>query len=171
MEIYSEIILKHNNAPFHFEKRNDTQHVLEAYNPLCGDKFKIYLDIDDGVISKIYFHGYGCAVSKAATSVLMKKIFEKNIPEAKKIIENYFQVLEKDFEKNISKNIFENIFEKKNFEKINENIFEKKIFEKNNFFDEEIFAFNAVKDFPERKTCATLSWEVLKIFLNQNFQN
>ena len=153
MELYSEIILKHNNAPFHFEKRNDTQHVLEAYNPLCGDKFKIYLDIDDGVISKIYFHGYGCAISKAATSVLMKKIFEKNISDAKIILKNYFFILEKDFQKD---------FLKKNSEE--------KDFEENNFLNDEVFAFTAVKDFPERKTCATLSWEAVNNFLNQNFQ-
>ncbi len=159
MELYSDIILTHNSTPFYFEKKTDAQYILEAYNPLCGDKFKIYLDIENDMISQIYFHGYGCAVSKAATSVLMKKIFGKNISDAKIILKNYFFILEKDLEKDLSKNNFE------------EKFFEEKNLEKNNFLDAEIFAFNAIKKFPERKTCATLSWEVVNDFLNQNFQN
>ena len=142
--LYSDIILTHNNAPFHFEKKTDAPIILEAYNPMCGDKFKIYLWLENEFISEIYFHGYGCAVSKAATSVLLKKILEKNISEAKKIIKNYFFLLENDFEKNI-------------------------LNDKNIFSDEEISAFNAVKKFPERKTCAVLSWEAVNNFLASTY--
>ena len=148
--MYSDIILSHNSTPFHFEKKLEAPIILEAYNSMCGDKFKIYLRLENEFISEIFFHGYGCAVSKAATSILLKKIFEKNISEAEKIIKNYFFILENDFEKiNLhEKNILKNNFNEKNI-----------------FTEEEISAFNAVKNYPERKTCAILSWQTVNNFL------
>ena len=71
---YRGIILEHNRAPLFFEKRPDAPYVVDAFNPLCGDKFKLYLDIENGVIVRATFFGYGCAVSKASASVLMSKI-------------------------------------------------------------------------------------------------
>ena len=77
--LYQGVILQHNNAPQYFEKRLAAQHVIDAYNPLCGDKFKLFLDIENGTIVKATFHGYGCAISKVATSVLLSKIQGQNI--------------------------------------------------------------------------------------------
>lgn len=72
--LYHGLILEHNRTPCFFEKRTGAQHVIEASNPLCGDKFKLFLDVKDGQIEMATFHGYGCAVSKASASVLMTKI-------------------------------------------------------------------------------------------------
>ena len=93
-QLYQGVILKHNNEPFHFEKRPTAQHVIEAYNPMCGDKFKVFLDIENGVVTNATFHGYGCAISKASTSVLMKKIQNQPLDEVVKLIENYFKIIE-----------------------------------------------------------------------------
>ena len=81
-QLYKTVILKHNNAPFHYEKKEKAAHQLDAYNPLCGDRFNLYVDVKDGVIENVYFHGYGCAISKASTSVLAKNLAGKTIPTA-----------------------------------------------------------------------------------------
>ena len=93
-QFYQGVILKHNNEPFHFEKRPTAQHIIEAYNPMCGDKFKVFLDIENGVVTNATFHGYGCAISKASTSVLMKKIQNQPLDEVVKLIEDYFKIIE-----------------------------------------------------------------------------
>lgn len=93
-QLYQGVILKHNNEPFHFEKRPTAQHVIEAYNPMCGDKFKVFLDIENGVVSNATFHGYGCAISKASTSVLMKKMQDQPLEEVIKLIKDYFNIIE-----------------------------------------------------------------------------
>lgn len=93
-QLYQGVILKHNNEPFHFEKRPTAQHVIEAYNPMCGDKFKVFLDIENGIVSNATFHGYGCAISKASTSVLMKKIQGQPLNEVAKLIEDYYKIIE-----------------------------------------------------------------------------
>ena len=93
-QLYQGIILKHNNEPFHFEKRPTAQHVIEAYNPMCGDKFKVFLDIENGIVANATFHGYGCAISKASTSVLMKKMQGQPLDEVMKLVKDYFNIIE-----------------------------------------------------------------------------
>ena len=93
-QLYQGVILKHNNEPFHFEKRPTAQHIIEAYNPMCGDKFKVFLNIENGIVTHATFHGYGCAISKASTSVLMKKIQGQPLDEVVKLVKDYFKIIE-----------------------------------------------------------------------------
>ncbi|MDZ7880815.1 MAG: SUF system NifU family Fe-S cluster assembly protein [Saprospiraceae bacterium] len=135
--LYKGVILEHNTTPQYFEKRPMAQHVIEAYNPLCGDKFKLFLDIENGSIAKASFHGYGCAISKAATSVLLSNIQGKSIDIILNQINTYFSVLNTpDTEGGV--------------------------------FNENISAFKAVQQFPERMMCATLSWQALEDWLKKN---
>ena len=92
--LYHPLILQHNKAPFHYEKQESLPTQLDAYNPICGDRFQLYLDIKDQRIEQFHFHGYGCAVSKAATSVMIKHLLGKTIEEAIHICEQYESVLE-----------------------------------------------------------------------------
>jgi nitrogen fixation protein NifU and related proteins len=139
--------MEHNGTPQYFEKNPSAQHVIEAYNPLCGDKFKLFLDIENGTITKATFHGYGCAISKAATSVLLVNLQGKTTQEALNQIDTYFYVLDA-----------------KNAVDTEEPV---PILIRESLFDENINAFKAVQQFPERMTCATLSWQAAKEFLNK----
>ena len=136
-DLYKGVILEHNNTPLFFEKRPTAQHVLEAYNPLCGDKFKLFLDIENDTITAATFHGYGCAISKAATSVLLSKIQGQSLEFVLNQINTYFDILD-------AKNTSDTEGSKS---------------------DEEMNAFKAVQQFPERRTCATLSAQAIKDFL------
>ncbi|AEE54184.1 Fe-S cluster assembly sulfur transfer protein SufU [Haliscomenobacter hydrossis] len=89
-ELYHPLILEHNQHPRHYEKHPEAGVILDAYNSLCGDKFKLYLDIKEGRVVQASFSGYGCAVSKAATSVLVDKIQGKTLEEVKILLGDYF---------------------------------------------------------------------------------
>lgn len=93
-QLYQDVILKHNQEPFHFEKRLTARHIIEAYNPMCGDKFKLFLDIDNGIVTNATFHGYGCAISKASTSILMTKIQGLPLDEVTQLIQDYFKIID-----------------------------------------------------------------------------
>jgi nitrogen fixation NifU-like protein len=93
-QLYQDVILKHNQEPFHFEKRPTATYIVEAYNPMCGDKFKLFLTIENEIVKNATFHGYGCAISKASTSVLMKKIQDQSLNEVVKLIKGYFEIIE-----------------------------------------------------------------------------
>lgn len=91
-ELYHPLILEHNQHPRHYQKRPEAAVVLDAYNSLCGDKFKLYLDIEDDRVVQASFSGYGCAVSKAATSILIEKIQGKTLAEVRQILAEYFGI-------------------------------------------------------------------------------
>lgn len=93
-QLYQQVILRHDRQPVHFEKREEAPIVIEAYNPICGDRFNLYLEIRDGKVVKASFHGYGCAISKAATSVLMSRIEGKPLAEIQDLCHQYQTLLD-----------------------------------------------------------------------------
>lgn len=91
--LYQTVIMHHNREPFHYEKHPEADIIIEAYNPLCGDQFKMYLELEDGQVRQAYFYGYGCAISKASTSVLMEKLEGLSIAEARALIDRFKKVV------------------------------------------------------------------------------
>ncbi len=86
-DLYQQVIMQHNRSPVGFERDEDAPIVIEAYNPLCGDRFTLYLDWADGKLCRARFFGYGCAISKASTSVLMERIEGKSPVEIRALID------------------------------------------------------------------------------------
>jgi nitrogen fixation NifU-like protein len=70
MNLYRERILEHARNPRNFGKLANATHVAEGINPLCGDKLKVYLRVNDDVIEAVQFEGTGCAVAMASASML-----------------------------------------------------------------------------------------------------
>jgi len=92
-ELYQSVILQHSKNPYNFEKREDASHTVDAYNSLCGDRFQVFFELENDQIKSPSFHGYGCAISKASTSVLVKSLEGKSLDEAKAISQEYLQNL------------------------------------------------------------------------------
>jgi len=95
-ELYKDIILRHNNNPLNFEKRGDAQYTVEAYNPVCGDAYKLYFDIVDNEIRNITFHGYGCAISKASASIMTKLMENQPLEKVIQTDELFRSIIESD---------------------------------------------------------------------------
>lgn len=115
-QLYKKIILQHNAAPYHFEKKEGTQYRVDAYNPLCGDRFQLFFDIENGVIDNIYFFGYGCAISKASTSVLVEALEKKTLKNATTLCEEFLNVIHnKETDSTIEKEEFEAFSAAKDF--------------------------------------------------------
>ncbi len=86
MDLYAENILEHFKNPHHFGELENPSVSESESNPLCGDKYAMDLDVDDkGIIRDVAFSGEGCAISKAAVSMLCDEIIGKNIEDAGKI--------------------------------------------------------------------------------------
>lgn len=69
--MYQQQILDHAKHPRHFGELPDAQFRAEVANPLCGDKLLFSLNLAaDGTIGAIAFTGEGCAISKAAASMV-----------------------------------------------------------------------------------------------------
>jgi nitrogen fixation protein NifU and related proteins len=72
--LYREVILDHYKNPRGHGVIEDPDAEAEGQNPLCGDEVSIYVAFgDDGeTIDDVKFSGRGCAISQAATSMLME---------------------------------------------------------------------------------------------------
>jgi nitrogen fixation NifU-like protein len=77
-----ELILDHSRHPRHQKTIEHPEASAEGQNPLCGDELQIDLRIADGKITDIGFHGQGCSISQAATSMLTEVVVGKTVEEA-----------------------------------------------------------------------------------------
>src|SRR5215470_12900416 len=92
-ELYQEVILEHSKHPRNFRALDAANHKAEGFNPLCGDHFTVYVDVEDGRIRDISFQGTGCAISKASASMMTQAIKGKSTQEAEQLFENFHQVV------------------------------------------------------------------------------
>ena len=92
-ELYQQIILDHNRAPRNFKEVEGANRVADGDNPLCGDKFKLYLRLDNDVIEDIGFQGSGCAISKASASLMTSAVKGKTVGEAEEIFGEFHRMI------------------------------------------------------------------------------
>ncbi|MDH3652432.1 MAG: iron-sulfur cluster assembly scaffold protein [Saprospiraceae bacterium] len=92
-DLYHPLILENSRSPKRYQVADRPGKEIEAYNPVCGDQFTIYLDLENDKIECISFSGYGCAVSKAATSVLLDKLEGLDAKSAMKMLRNYLEAI------------------------------------------------------------------------------
>jgi nitrogen fixation NifU-like protein len=92
-ELYQEVILEHNKKPRNFRMPETANHKAEGFNPLCGDHFTIYLDLQDGAIKDIGFQGSGCAISKASASMMTQTLKGKTAAEAEELFSRFHDVV------------------------------------------------------------------------------
>jgi len=75
-QLYREVILDHYKNPRGHGTIDDADVSAEGQNPLCGDEVSIYVSFEPGsdIIDEVKFSGRGCAISQAATSMLMEMV-------------------------------------------------------------------------------------------------
>lgn len=69
-DLYREHILDHYRNPRNYGTLEPCDRSFEDSNPLCGDRIRIDLRLDNGTIADIAFTGRGCAISQASASIL-----------------------------------------------------------------------------------------------------
>ena len=75
-QLYREVILDHYKNPRGHGVIEGADAEAEGQNPLCGDEVSIYVSFEPGGdrIDEVKFSGCGCAISQAATSMLMEMV-------------------------------------------------------------------------------------------------
>jgi nitrogen fixation protein NifU and related proteins len=82
-DLYREVILDHYKNPRGHGVIEHADAHAEGLNPLCGDEVSIYVQFaEDGeTIDEVKFSGRGCAISQAATSMLMEMVTGRTATE------------------------------------------------------------------------------------------
>lgn len=88
-ELYQEVILEHSKAPRNYRRPAGTNRTAEGYNPLCGDHFTVFLDMEGEAIRDVGFQGSGCAISKASASMMTQSLKGKTRAEAERLFEQF----------------------------------------------------------------------------------
>jgi nitrogen fixation protein NifU and related proteins len=132
-DLYQEIILEHSKAPRNYRKPAGANQEAEGYNPLCGDRCTVYLDVEDGAIKDIGFQGSGCAISRASASMMTQALKGKSKAEAAQLFDQFHRLVtgEKDA-----------VAKAQELGKL--------------------AVFAGVSKFPARVKCATLAWHTLQ---------
>lgn len=92
-ELYQDVILEHSKAPRNYRLLQTANHKAEGYNPLCGDHFTVYLDLEGDSIRDVSFQGSGCAISKASASMMTQIVKGKSKEETKKLFEQFHKLV------------------------------------------------------------------------------
>jgi len=135
-ELYQQVILDHNRKPRNFKVLDPANRKQEGYNPLCGDQFTLYLDMDGDLIREIGFQGSGCAISKASASMMTTMVKGKTKAEAVEMFDEFHRMVKGELDLESTPNHLGRL---------------------------KIFA--GVREFPARVKCASLSWHTLRAAL------
>ncbi|PIE34418.1 MAG: SUF system NifU family Fe-S cluster assembly protein [Gammaproteobacteria bacterium] len=136
--LYQSLIMDHGKNPRN--KRPMDEHgggcrCSEGYNPLCGDKLKLYAKTDGDTLEDLSFDGEGCAIFTASSSMLTEVLKGRSIEEIREVLDLYLKMLtEEDVE-----------LDPHGLGKL--------------------AVFGGVKEFPARVKCATLPWRALEAIL------
>jgi len=132
-DLYQEVILEHSKAPRNFRKPAEANQHAEGYNPLCGDRCTVYINMDGDAIRDIGFQGSGCAISRASASMMTQLLKGKTKAEAAELFEQFHNLVTGDQD----------------------------AIEKASDLGK-LAAFAGVSRFPARVKCATLAWHTLQ---------
>ena len=80
--LYSEKVMDHFTHPRNVGTMDDADGIGEVGNAKCGDIMKIFLKIDDGIISDVKFNTFGCGSAIASSSMATEMIKGKPLDQA-----------------------------------------------------------------------------------------
>lgn len=141
--LYQTVILAKAKDEKYVGQLEGYTHTMTAYNPLCGDKYELQMIVEGGVVKSLRYSGSGCSISRASTAMLCKSLEGSDAQQVLDSIADFLEIVDADALRNP--------------EEITEN--------------EELLAFAAAREFPERKSCADLSWKEFQKQFNQLFPN
>ncbi len=91
--LYQSIILDHNRRPKNYGALEGATSRAEGRNPLCGDEVVVELKVEDDTIDDIRFTAAGCAVSRAAASIMTQAVKGKSREEAERLFEQFHDLV------------------------------------------------------------------------------
>jgi nitrogen fixation NifU-like protein len=141
-DLYQSVILDHDRSPRNYrELAGSDCREAEGYNPLCGDRFRVMLRVQDGRIVDASFLGSGCAISKASASLMTEAIKGRTAAEAERLFDAFRGVVAETPAEGPEPRLP---------------------------LPSRLRVFEGVTKFPMRVKCATLAWHAMRKALEQS---
>ena len=138
-DLYQDIVMDHNRRPRNFGILNDATFTADGFNPLCGDQIKLYLKVEDNIVTNVAFDGVGCAISKSSASMMTDSIKGMTLEKVDGVFNAFRSMITRRHEDDYDPEILGDL---------------------------EIL--QGVSRYPARIKCATLSWHTLRAALTQS---
>jgi nitrogen fixation NifU-like protein len=132
-QLYSDIILEHNQNPENKHELNPFNLEEHGHNPSCGDDITLRADIEDGIIKDAAYTGHGCAISQASTDMMIDLIKGKSVDEAMRLVDLFLDMIKRE------------ITDDEQLEEL-----------------EDAIALKNISNMPARVKCAVLAWHTIK---------
>lgn len=102
-EFKREIMVDHYTHPTNKRKVDDPRYIsIHNASESCIDDITVFMLIEDDYINDVCFDGVGCTICTASTDIMCSLIKGKKIEQAKKIIQNYYNMIdEKEYDEEI----------------------------------------------------------------------
>lgn len=136
-DLYRDVIVDHNRSPRNFGKLEPADAHADGYNPLCGDRLTIYVNLDGESIREAKFQGSGCAISVASASLLTEAVKGKSRQEVHSLFEDVHALLTRQDATPDPARLGK------------------------------LAALSGVREFPARVKCASLCWHTLNAALDR----
>lgn len=92
-ELYQEVIIDHSKHPRHHYCMTHPSHSARGYNPLCGDKLTVFMQIENDRIKEISFLGNGCAISQASASLMTDAVQGLTVEATNELFKQFHSML------------------------------------------------------------------------------
>jgi nitrogen fixation NifU-like protein len=92
-DLYQEVIFDHYKHPRNFHRIEGADRVAEGYNPLCGDTIKVFLKVENGIVTDVGFEGCGCAISTASASLMTEAVKGRTVAEAERLFGEFHAMI------------------------------------------------------------------------------
>jgi nitrogen fixation protein NifU and related proteins len=86
-ELYHDVVKEHGKSPRNYRVLAGANRHAEGYNPLCGDRFTVFADVENDMIRDISFQGAGCNISTASASIMTQLVKGKSVKHARDLFE------------------------------------------------------------------------------------
>lgn len=134
-ELYQATIVDHDRAPRGWGALADATHTATVDNPLCGDVVTVQAKIAGGIIHDIACEGRGCALSRAAASIMTTMVRDRDVQAVRQLTVAFDELVRGAPDAPISPELGDELGE--------------------------LRAFAGVRRFRSRRVCATLPFRAL----------
>ncbi len=92
-DLYQELIIDHGRHPRNFGKLENADFVKDGFNPLCGDKLTLYLQVENDIVKAASFDGQGCAISMASASLMTEAVIGHSVADIEQLFAQFHDLV------------------------------------------------------------------------------
>lgn len=131
-QLYRSVIMDHYKNPRNRGSIEGDSLTVDMNNPTCGDRIRLQLQVEDGIVKDAKFEGEGCSISMSSASMMTEAVKGKKVEDALKMSKMFSNMM-------LGEDIDDEEME-----------------------IGDIQALQGVSQFPARIKCATLAWKAME---------